>query len=71
MTPEELAAKIASLEAVIDARLSGSDARRVKEGDRETDFAHADLADMRQRLAELKALQAGRSTRVAARRILF
>lgn len=71
MTAEQIAAEIAALEAAIALRLRGGEATRVKEGDNEAEFARVSLAEMNQRLATLKALQAGTPPRVAARRVLF
>ena len=71
MTPEQLAAEIAKLESAIGRRVAGEDAVRVKEGDRDTEFARVSLADMRARLPELQAQLAGTPARQPRRLVLF
>lgn len=71
MTPDQIAAAIATLEAAIADRLAGTQMTRIKEGDREMEMAAVSLAEMRQRLAELQGLQAGTPRRVRARRVIF
>lgn len=71
MTPDEIAAALAAARTALADLQAGKAVAAVRTGEDEVKYQPGDAAALRQRIAELEAMQSGRPARVRAVRPFF